>query len=165
MVLNYKKYIGYILILIAIILVSYFLGRKDKEIVYNKEFVKITQKQVDSIKATIKPIEKEVIVYKDKVDKLKEKTKQIPIPKECEEIVNYKDSIIHIQDTIIIKQDSIIYLWKEVDKKQTDIINILPKAKDKKRFGIGLQGGYGITEKGNLNPYIGIGASYNLIRL
>lgn len=33
-----------------------------------------------------------------------------------------------------------------------------------KKFGIGIQAGYGITGEGRLLPYVGVGGSYNLIR-
>lgn len=36
-------------------------------------------------------------------------------------------------------------------------------AKDRRRWGLGLQAGYGATKDG-LTPYIGIGVSYNLVR-
>jgi len=161
---NHRNIVFLIVGFIAVLLFTYYFGRLDEKVVYKKEFVKITQKQIDSIKSTVKPIEKEVIKYKDRVQDLKDKVKDIPYPEECEEIVQYKDSIIHTQDTIIVKQDSVIYLWKEIEDKQQDIINVLPKIKKQKRFGIGVQGGYGVTQDGFGIPYIGIGASYNLIR-
>lgn len=35
---------------------------------------------------------------------------------------------------------------------------------ERKRWGIGVQAGYGIAADGSLSPYLGIGLSYNLIR-
>lgn len=55
-------------------------------------------------------------------------------------------------DSIIVSQRTIYHTI------QTTITNT---KKVRRKFGIGVQGGYGITPKG-FQPYVGIGVSYNL---
>jgi len=72
-------------------------------------------------------------------------------------------------------------IWSGVDKKTKEFkvvvssLNPFVKINDiksfkcdiprpNKRFGIGIQAGYGITKEITLSPYIGIGLSYNLFR-
>jgi len=125
--------------------------------------VKITQKKIDSIKSTVKPIEKQIVVYQEKRESLKKKEKEIIYPKEdCKEIVsNLKDQLANC-DTIVQLKDTIIYKERLVIEYKDKIIEkmVLPKPKP---WGIGIQAGYGLNGK-DLCPYVGVGISYNLIR-
>jgi hypothetical protein len=51
-------------------------------------------------------------------------------------------------------------------EKKTTITNTITNTQYKsKKFGLGVQLGVGINPKGNVNPYVGVGISYNLINL
>ena len=52
-----------------------------------------------------------------------------------------------------------IYQQKQVVTQFVQVAEV-----EKKRWGIGVQAGYGIGANGSHSPYIGIGLSYNLIR-
>ena len=52
-----------------------------------------------------------------------------------------------------------IYQQKQVVTQYVQV-----KEVERKRWGIGVQAGYGIAANGSLSPYIGVGISYNLIR-
>ena len=155
---QHRKVVFWILFVIAVLLLVYKCGRDTakKEIQYKEKIV--YKDSIKVVQGETKVIEKEVIKYKDKVKDLKEKAKEIKYDTICNEIVAYKDSIINTQDTIIIKKDSIIYLDRKVIEFQDKIINIAPKPK---RWGIGLQGGYGANKDG-LSPFVGVGISYDI---
>ena len=161
-----KNKIGNFLGVIALMLFCAFLGTQiQKKYFDTKEVIKyvnLTEKQIDSVKKSIKPI---VIRIKEKEkhrDKLKEELKKIVITDTCAEIVrNYEqqlancDSIVGLKDKIIVKTDSIvIYKDKIIDKL------VVPKVKP---FGVGVQVG-ATTDLKQVKPYIGVGVSYNLIR-
>ncbi|VDH16090.1 Uncharacterised protein [Algoriella xinjiangensis] len=158
---KHRKLFGYLLAIIAIGAIFYFVGRKDEntKTVYKDKIV-----YKDSIKTITKIVqgeEKEVIRYRDRVDKLKEKEKQIVYDTAiCAEIVSNLKSQIVLQDTIIQKKDSIIYLTNTIVNYQDKIIKIKPKPK---RFGIGIQTGYGFNSD-KITPYVGVGVSFNLVR-
>lgn len=53
----------------------------------------------------------------------------------------------------------------EIYQKQQVVTQFVQVAEvEKKRWGIGVQAGYGLSADGSLSPYLGIGLSYNLIR-
>ena len=52
-----------------------------------------------------------------------------------------------------------IYQQKQVVTQFVQVAEV-----EKKRWGIGVQAGYGLSADGSLSPYLGIGLSYNLIR-
>lgn len=160
------KYIGLIVVLLFIAVIGfigYQYGKAQVKTAIVEKRVKITQKQIDSLKSTIKPIENKVSKLKKKRAELQKKEVEITYPKEeCKEIVeNLKEQLSNC-DSVTIYQDKIIYVDREIIKKQDVIIDLkeLPK---QKRFGIGVQVGYGLTEK-QLSPYIGVGVSYNILR-
>ena len=143
----------WILIVVLVALSFYHCGRQDvkDKIVYKEK--KVIEKKIDTIVKEIKGKEKEVIKYVDRVKYLKENTPTYP--KECDSIVKWKDSIINNQDTIIKYKDSII-IKKDTIIQFKDRLLELPKTR--KRFGLGINSGYGIDNR----PYVGFGVSYNL---
>lgn len=168
---KHRKIVFYILFTIAVLLLVYKCGRDtaDREIQYKEKIVyKDSIKEVEKVS---KEIEQRLKIQSETIEKLKKeikkaKGKTIEVPTICEPIVKFKDSIINKQDTLIIYQDSlikgkdsIIYLDRKVIEYQDKIINIAPKPK---RWGIGLQGGYGANKDG-LSPFIGVGVSYDII--
>lgn len=158
---NHRSLIFYILGIVILSSIFYFVGRKDEKIntIYKDKIV--YKDSIRTITKTIQGKEKEVIRYQDKIINLKEKEKQIIYDSAiCSEIVSNLKEQINNQDTIIIKKDSIIFLTNDIIKYQDKIINIKPKTK---RFGIGLQTGAAITPD-KIQPYVGVGLSYNLIR-
>lgn len=53
----------------------------------------------------------------------------------------------------------------EIYQKQQVVTQFVQvKEVERRRWGIGVQAGYGISANGSLSPYIGVGISYNLIR-
>jgi hypothetical protein len=161
---------------ISIIEDDYFLKLKlkDKEIVELQDLVKKYNnvKSATIIKTETKIIEK--IVNKTILDTIS----NTPI---YESSFNLKDyiwgDIVAKKDTtdikINIKNDFSIVTYKEknklildvsdknpysITKSQRSYIN-LPK---QKRFGLGVNVGYGISKSG-LSPYVGLGVNYNLI--
>lgn len=161
---------------ISIIEDDYFLKLKlkDKEIVELQDLVKKYKnvKSATIIKTETKIVEK--IVNKTVLDTIS----NTPI---YESSFNLKDyiwgDIVAKKDTtdikINIKNDFNIVTYKEkgklvldvsdknpysVTKAQKSYIN-LPK---QKKFGLGINTGYGISKNG-LSPYIGLGINYNLL--
>ena len=158
---KHRKLFCYLFAIIAVGAIFYFIGRKDEKIktVYKDKVV--YKYSIRTITKTIKGKEKEVVRYRDRVDKLKKKEKEIIYDTAiCAEIVSNLKEQINNQDTIIVKKDSIIYLTNEIINYQEKIINIKPKPK---RFGIGIQTGYGFTQD-KITPYVGVGVSFNLVR-
>lgn len=160
------KYIGLIAALMLLIIagfIGYQYGKAQVKTTIVEKKIKITQKQIDSLTATIKPTENKIVRYKEKRAELQNKEVEITYPKDdCKEIVENLKQQLSNCDSVTIYQDKIIYVDREIIKKQDVIIDLkeLPK---QKRFGIGVQVGYGLTEK-QLSPYIGVGVSYNILR-
>ena len=154
MVLN-KKTIGNTLIIIAIFILGYFIGKSH---IVTPD-IKEQEKQIEYIYDTIKGRDSIIVRYKDKVKDLKDKTPDYP--KECEPIVKWKDSIINTQDTIILLQDTTIYQYDTIVKIQKEIINKCVQSS--RKFNFGIQAGYGASREG-LTEYIGLGITYNPFR-
>lgn len=155
-----KNIVLILIVLLVIGLSAFYYGKSKAEHSVEYKEIKYTQKQIDSIKATVKPIEKEVVKWLEKREELKEKEKEIVYPEEdCKEIVdNLKeqlencDTVVQLKDTIIYKERLVIEYKDKIIKKM-----VLPKQKP---FGIGVNAGYGINGK----PYVGVGVSYNILR-
>ncbi len=172
----YKDVEGVLHSKISVIEDDYFLKLKlkDKEIVELQSLVKKYKnvKSATIIKTETKIVEK--IVNKTILDTIS----NTPI---YESSFNLKDyiwgDIVAKKDTtdikINIKNDFNIVTYKErgklvldvsdknpysVTKVQRSYIN-LPK---QKRFGLGVNAGYGISKSG-LSPYIGLGVNYNIL--
>ena len=85
-------------------------------------------------------------------------TTYLPLPREY---VTYKDSMY----TATISgyrprlEELEVYPKKEIITIQTEKTITVPKIK---RFGVGVQAGYGITPAG-FQPYLGLGVSYNIL--
>jgi|SRR5690606_558091 len=142
---------------------AYYYGKSKAEHTIEWKEIRYTQKQIDSLKSTIKPVEKEIIVYKDRWRVLKEEEVKIEYPEECDEIVENLKEQLENCDTITRLQEKIIYVDREIIKKQEVIIEkmVLPKPKP---WGVGVHLGYG-TDGKDLQMYVGAGVSYNFIRL
>ncbi|VDH16857.1 Uncharacterised protein [Algoriella xinjiangensis] len=161
LITKHRSLVFYLLGLMALAAIFYFVGRKDERIKIQTVEIPVLYSKIDSTKTEIKKQEKTADKLSVKVDVLKkEETKIVYDTVKCKEIVsNLKEQII-LQDTIIQKKDSIIYLTNTVVDYQDKIIKIKPKPK---RFGIGIQTGYGFTAD-KITPYVGVGVSLNLFR-
>lgn len=150
----------YIIILIIVGVFSYRYGKNQSE--SNIEYVEVVKKQIDTLKIQLPPIEKKIIVYKEKNKKLKEEESKIDYPEEeCKEIVdNLKEQLANC-DTIVEYQDKIIYIDREIIKYQEVIIDNKVKYKPKP-IGVGFQAGYG-TDGKKMTPYVGAGVSVNFL--
>lgn len=94
----------------------------------------------------------EVIVENDTV--------YMPLPREY--VTYHKDSAYTatVSGFMPRLEEITVYPKTQYITVQTEKTIVVP---DKKRFGIGVQAGYGITPAG-FQPYLGVGISYNLIR-
>lgn len=86
-------------------------------------------------------------------------TTYLPLPREY---VTYQDSSYRavVSGFRPRLEELEMYPQKEIVTIQTEKTIVVP---DKKRFGVGIQAGYGITPAG-FQPYLGVGLSYNIIR-
>ena len=195
--MNNKNYIIYgITLLLLIILIGfvYFTGRnngiksqKNADIKTELKTLivkeKITQKQIDSIKALQPRIQQEKKDFKKQETIIKEKIVRIPLekPKDtvCNDLYNQATAKINLLNNQISIKDSIEDRSNKIIGNQSIIIDkqeTIIKSKDKqielisnkkpisKRFGLGLNIGYGFSvskDKVELKPYVGIGLSYN----
>lgn len=75
------------------------------------------------------------------------------------EQVTWEDSLSRVYASGIRPQvDSVLHFVKEtVVTREVPVVEV-----KKTRWGIGIQGGYGVSDKG-LTPYIGVGVSYNIL--
>ena len=84
-------------------------------------------------------------------------TTYLPLPREY---VTYQDSSYRavVSGFRPRLEELEMYPKKEIITIQTEKTIVVP---DKKRFGVGVQAGYGITPAG-FQPYLGVGISYNI---
>lgn len=158
-----KKYILILLALLFVGVSTYYYGVSQAETKIEYKEIRLTQKQIDSLKATIKPIKQEIIVYKDRWKVLKEKETEIVYDTIiCKEIVDNLKEQLENCDSIVSEQDKIITITDTIIKRQEVIIEkmVLPK---KRPWGVGIQAGYG-TDGKDFRPTIGVGVSYNFLR-
>ena len=161
LITKHRSLVFYLLGLMALAAIFYFVGRKDERIKIQTVQIPVLYSKIDSAKNEVKKQEKSADKISKKVEDLKKKEKEIVYDTvKCKEIVSNLKSQIVLQDTIIQKKDSIIYLTNTIVNYQDKIIKIKPKPK---RFGIGIQTGYGFTQD-KITPYVGVGVSFNLIR-
>lgn len=88
-----------------------------------------------------------------------------------------KDTIqIHIPITQKRYEDSTYRAWVSGYRPALDSIEVYPRRETitvtntvtryrPRRWGVGVQAGYGITSRGEFYPYIGVGISWNLLSL
>ena len=153
-----KKLIPYIIIAILVLILFKECTESPEQKIIEKQ-LKLTNKQIDSLKATLKPLTKEVIVYKTKYAKIKEKEHTIEYDTiVCKEIVDNLKQQIEICDSIVKNQDKIIVIKDSIQIKYEKVIEYKDVLKKDKRFIIGPQ--IGIDHKGQF--YGGVGISYNL---
>ncbi|AXF52398.1 MAG: outer membrane insertion C-terminal signal domain protein [Caudoviricetes sp.] len=165
--MNKNNKIWQVLGILALALLFYFLGGYfTKEKITYKDRIKVVktlEKEVKKEDNQIKEVEKKVTEYKKERKKLQDKEKEIVYPKEqCDEIVDNLKKQLENCDTIVKLKDTIIYKERlKIEYKDRIIDNMVI---DKpKRFGIGIQAGYGTNGK-EFYPTISVGVSYNLIR-
>lgn len=190
-----KTFIIVIGILFLIIVAAYFGGRRqginsEKNKTLDKEFktitikTKLTEKQIDSIKATVNVLTKEKETLKQKDTEIKKEADKIVIEKPKDEVCNdlYEKSVskigllenrISVKDSIEKKSNNIITNQSIMLSKKDTIISYKDRQiqilKDKKpvtkKFGIGVSFGYGIKVENNrisATPYVGVGINYNI---
>lgn len=160
------KYIGLIAALMLLIIsgfIGYQYGKAQVKTTIVEKKVKELEKQNDTLKSMIKPTDNKVSKLKKKRLELKKKEAEIAYPEEeCKEIVENLKQQLSNCDSVTVYQEKIIYVDREIIKNQDAIIDLkeIPKPK---RFGVGIQTGYGIT--GNkISPYIGVGVSFNILK-
>lgn len=153
-----KNLIPYVIIVILVLILFKECTETPEQKIIEKQ-LKLTNKQIDSLKATLKPLTKEVIVYKTKYAKIKEKEHTIEYDTiVCKEIVDNLKQQIEICDSIVKIQDKIIVIKDSIQVKYEKVIEYKDLLKKDKRFIIGPQ--IGIDHKGQF--YGGVGISYNL---
>lgn len=91
------------------------------------------------------------IVYHD--------TTYLQLPREW---VTYQDSLYKavVSGYIPRLEEIEVYPTKEIVTIQTERTVTVP---GKTHWGVGVHAGYGVTVKGDLSPYIGVGVSYNIL--
>ena len=161
-----KKYIPHLIILAIAILIglsAYYYGKSKAKVEIEYKEIKVIEKQIDTVRVEIVKIE-EKIIYKEKERKrLKEEEKNIIFnEEECKEIVDNLRNQLYNCDEIVVYKDSIIEKERIVIEYKDNIIEkmVIPKPKP---FGVGVQIG-ATTNFKEVQPYIGVGVSYNLIR-
>lgn len=184
------------IVIIIVMFVIYFTGKnngikieQNKNI--NKEVKtlvvkeKITQKQIDSLNNVLSKNFKEKTIFIKKEAEVIREIKKITIEKPKDTICNdlYEkasnkisllNTQISIKDSIekrsnnIIKNQSLKLSKKDsiIDFKNKQINLIQQKNPVSKKFGIGINVGYGFSvnkDKVEAKPYVGIGVNYNFI--
>jgi hypothetical protein len=143
-------------LVIALILASYFLGRRTPTQVEIITTDTITVVRTDTIRVTeVKEIEKRVIdtilvAVKDTI--ILNDTTYIQLPREQKTYQgeNYKVWVSGYRP----KLDSLNIYEKTIIKEVTNTIE--------KKWGLGVMGGYGATKEG-LSPFIGVGIYYKIL--
>ena len=152
------KLIHYIIIAILFFILFKECTKNTEQRVIERQ-LKLTNKQIDSLKATLKPLTKEVVIYKTKYAKIKGKEPLIEYDTiVCKEIVENLKEQIKTCDSIVKNQDKIIVIKDSIQVKYEKVIEYKDVLKKDKRFIIGPQ--IGIDHKGQF--YGGIGISYKL---
>ena len=144
-----------ITLVIALILASYFVGRRTPTEVEIIKRDTITVVKTDTIRITkVKEIEKRVVdtilvAVKDTI--ILNDTTYIQLPREQKIYTgeNYKAWVSGYRP----KLDSLNIYQKTIIKEVTNTIE--------KNWGLGVMGGYGITKDG-LSPFIGVGVYYKI---
>lgn len=167
MKVNVKNLIVAIVSIIAIVAISYFVGRRDglneaqisAVVKVDTMFVYDTITQYEPIYKEKRIVEKVYIPVEVNDTIWKHDTMLVAM--EREQLV-WQDSLSRIYASGILPQiDSVEHYVKEmVVQKEISV----PK-KIKTRWGLGIQLGYGVyyNEKVRTAPYIGIGVSYNIL--
>lgn len=140
---------------IALILASYFLGKRTPTEVEIIKTDTITLTKIDTIRVTkVKEIEKRVVdtilvAIKDTI--ILNDTAFIQLPREQKIYTgeNYKAWVSGYRP----KLDSLNIYEKTIIKEVTNTVE--------KKWGVGVMGGYGITREG-LSPFIGVGIYYKI---
>ena len=153
------KTIGYIFVCLLALFLSFSIGRNSVEpSVQEVEIIKrdtLTILQIDTI-TIIKPQPYRVEVI-DTIYIEKQPQGSVFV----QEIKEYKDSTYYAKISGINAFLEEIRVYPRTEYKyiaNTEIMREKPK-----KWGLGVQAGYGIGRNG-LQPYIGVGISYNLIR-
>jgi hypothetical protein len=159
--------------------------------IVNKDIIETAKadkyrKTIDSLKLAVliasKQKEYVYLPIKIKSDSIVKEYIQVPSIENCRNAVailqvrsTYADSLITDLKKMNTLNDTLIASYKrtvvakdktisELNTGYADVIEDLKQAKKPKRFGLGIQAGYGATQSKTPTPYIGIGVSYNLIR-
>lgn len=148
MILN-RKLIGNILLVIALILLGYYLyhlGASRAEVKTIKKEIKVVETKIDTIKERIKGDEKVIVKYVDKIKEI-ERKEIVYDTLVCSEIVAKKDSIILYKDSIIDRKDSIIFKERVIIEYKDTIIEKIKEIPCKKKpsFWLGVAVGAGGT--------------------
>lgn len=195
--MNNKNYLIYgisLLFLILLIGFVYFTGRnnginsqKNADIKTELKTLiikeKVTQKQIDSIKALQPKIQQEKQDFIKQETIIKEKIIRIPIEKPKDTVCNdlyfkatakidllnsqisIKDSVENRSNKIINNQSLVIDKQEIIIKNKDQQIDLINNKKSiNKRFGLGVNIGYGFSvskDRIELKPYVGVGISYN----
>lgn len=145
-----------ITLIIALILASYFLGRRTPTEVEIIKRDTITITNIDTIRITkVREVEKRVVdtilvAVKDTI--ILNDTTYIQLPREQKIYTgeNYKAWVSGYRP----KLDSLNIYEKTIIKEVTNTIE--------KNWGLGVMGGYGMTKEG-LSPFVGIGVYYKIL--
>lgn len=185
-----NKTVAWILIMCLIGLLLYLnifsSGKKAEQRTWTKTEIRQSEKQVKTYK---KEFDSLILEYA-KLEKVKQEVKPIYLkgketvkyitPERIEQYIDTlcRDDVITLKEQLDISDSLINLQEKQIDTKNLQLItagniiiekdnqiNLYKNKKTKpKPLGIGVIGGYGADFQG-LKPFIGIGISYNLIRL
>lgn len=191
---NYIFYIIGAVVIIGMLLFVYFSGRSngvnsEKNKVIDTEVktlvvnAKITQKQIDSIQSLQPKLQKDKEDFKQQETIVKKEIVKVYLekPKDtvCNDLYNkanikigllnnqisLKDNIEDRSNKIINNQSSVINKQESLIKNKDEQIELIKNKKTTtKRFGLGLNIGYGISVGKDVveaRPYVGVGLSYN----
>ena len=86
-------------------------------------------------------------------------TAYVSLPREY---VTYQDSLYRaVVSGFIPRLDEItVYPTEKIVTIQTEKTVTVPK---RTHWGLGVQAGYGVSSRGELSPYLGVGVSYNIL--
>lgn len=144
-----------ITLVIALVLASYFVGRRTPTEVEIIRRDTITVVKTDTIRITkVREVEKKIIdtilvQVKDTIILNDTTFIQLPREQKIYEAENYKAWVSGYRP----KLDSLNIYQKTIIKEVTNTIE--------KNWGLGVMGGYGITKDG-LSPFIGVGVYYKI---
>lgn len=140
----------------------------DSSTAHTPTIVGLEHGQIQNL-STSKPLKPIVIEKEGKRDTVYLKADVEPVLNQCADVVYYSDSIPVQYGQAIIKNrvhgnrldSQQLILHQSIPQITTTIMQ--PKRKPK-RFGIGIQLGYGVGKDLILQPVVSAGISYNLIR-
>jgi hypothetical protein len=143
---------------------------EEAEKTYKKEYdsVVVKNNQLENKINNIKPIYiqgKETVKYIDS-SRIKAYTDTLCKKMMLKSQLNNADTLISAQEDLLFGFSNQIALSEKIiQEKENQIYLYKNKKPPSKPFGIGVIGGYGTDFTNGVKPFVGVGISYNIIRL